>query len=77
VGKYFSALRPIITFHPATNLPTVEVQVYDRQQVKSFLEVLVEMLGDLNQSVQIAIEEFQQISKYEVPSNIDITLRVY
>jgi hypothetical protein len=47
VGKYLSALRPIITFHPATNLPTVEVQVYDGQQVKSFLEVLMEMLGDL------------------------------
>ncbi|NND32314.1 MAG: ATP-binding protein [Saprospiraceae bacterium] len=77
IGKYFGALRPVLTFDPATNLPTIEVQVHDRQQVQSSLDILMEMLGGLDQSVQIAVDEFQQISNYEVPSNIDATLRGY
>ncbi|MBK8504220.1 MAG: hypothetical protein IPL46_19645 [Saprospiraceae bacterium] len=60
-----------------SNLPFIKVQIQSRQQVQSSMDVLMSMLGDLNKKVQITIDEFQQISKYETPSSMDATLRGY
>ncbi len=77
LGNFFSNLRPSITFDPVTNIPSIEIQIKDAQQIQQTLNVLIRMLNSLGKQVQISIDEFQQISNYEIPSIIDATLRGY
>jgi len=75
--KLFGQLRPVISFDPITNLPSLQVDVQSAQQVKLSLAALMNLLAQQNYDFQIAIDEFQQISKYEKATVIDASLRTH
>lgn len=71
---YFSRLRPVISFNPYNGLPEIELTLNTQKDIGHSLSALAEMLGNIKQPIQIAIDEFQQISLYE-STQIDATLR--
>ena len=76
-GKFFASLRPVITFDPITQAPSIELDIRSPQQTEMSLRLLMEMLGSMpKKRYQIALDEFQQIATYG-DSMIDATLRGY
>lgn len=76
IGEFFTSLRPVVTFDPVTQMPSLELHVQSKQDVELSLRILMEMLGAMSKKVQIAIDEFQQIANYD-ETMIDATLRGY
>ncbi len=72
--QLFSRFRPIISFDPITNSPSIQLDIEKPADIKLSIQTLIQLLGQQKYSFQIAIDEFQQISKYET-TRIDATLR--
>jgi len=75
--EFFGQLRPSMTFDPITNLPNIQLDITTPTQVKLSLDALLNLLSKQNYNFQIAIDEFQQIAKYESGTVIDATLRSF
>ena len=76
IGTFFSSLRPVITFDPVTNVPSLQLHIESKAEVQMSLDILFQMLGELSKKVQISLDEFQQIANYP-ETMIDATLRGY
>jgi len=76
IGTFFSSLRPVLTFDPVTNTPSLQLHIASRAEVQMSLDILFQMLGELSKEVQISLDEFQQITNYQ-ETVIDATLRGY
>lgn len=63
VMDFFKGLRPTITPDFMTGMPTVSVSVVP-VQAEHTLKGIFAHLNDLNKSVYLAIDEFQQITEY-------------
>lgn len=70
----FARFRPSISFDPITNAPSIQLDIANPQEVSHSIQSLMELLGEQKYEFQIAIDEFQQISKYE-KTKMDATLR--
>lgn len=77
VGRFFASLRPIVTIDPVMNTPAVQLNIESPKDVEVSIQSLISMLASFQQTVQIAIDEFQQIATYEEGTLIDATLRGY
>lgn len=73
IWKLIRSIRPNISFNELNGLPTISFDVQD-SQVKQNLMTIMQGLESLDLPVLIAIDEFQQIVKYEEP-NVDAWLR--
>jgi AAA+ ATPase superfamily predicted ATPase len=76
IGAFFSSLRPVLSFDPVTQTPSLQLQIESAKDVQMSLNVLFQMLGETKKTVQIALDEFQQIANYD-DTVIDSTLRGY
>ena len=76
ISKYFSKLKPVLTFDPFTGVPQIELDLADNKDIQLSLSILCEILGIQKQEIQISIDEFQQISNYD-STVIDASLRSY
>ncbi len=74
--KYFSRLKPTLSFDPYTGAPEIELDIRTHKDVQVSLSTLAEMLGQLKIPIQISIDEFQQIANYE-NTLIDASIRSY
>jgi len=77
IGRFYSSLRPVLTFDPVTQVPSLQLSIESAKEVELSLHILMKMLGELPDRVQIALDEFQQIATYEQETVIDATLRGY
>lgn len=77
IGRFFSSLRPTLTFDPITHSASLHLNIESANEVEVSLNILMKMIGDLPQRVQIALDEFQQIATYKEGTVIDATLRGY
>ena len=63
VQDFFSAFRPTMTFDANTGLPTFSLDIVKSQEEQS-LKRIFDYLGQSKKRCYIAIDEFQQITKY-------------
>lgn len=70
----FSRFRPSMSFDPITNMPSIQLDIASAQEVSHSIQSLMQLLGEQKYSFQIAIDEFQQIAKYDT-TKMDATLR--
>ncbi len=75
IGTFFANIKPTITFDPITQMPVLEIQIENRQQVQTSLDILLKMIGEMNKNFQISIDEFQQIANYPGGTIVDATIR--
>lgn len=76
VGKYFSKLRPTVTYNELTGVPSVGIGYSDAQHQETTLAQIFQVLSSFNKHFFIAIDEFQQI-EYFPEKNTDAILRTY
>jgi len=62
----FRYVRPVISVDGLSGLPTVSLQIADEKEAKTTLEELFKILSERSHTIPVvvAIDEFQQISKY-------------
>lgn len=63
VQDFFSAFRPTMTFDANSGMPTFSLDIIQNQKEQS-LQRIFEYLKQSNKRCYIAIDEFQQITKY-------------
>jgi len=74
--KYFSAIKPKLSFDPITNMPEFSFDLQTEKEIDLTLSTLFSYLGEKNRNVVIAIDEFQQINEYK-KSRLAATIRSY
>ena len=72
----FRLVRPVISFDQLSGLPSVSFLIADERDAQHTLEDLFQMIGERSQKIPIilAIDEFQQISKYP-EKNVEALIR--
>lgn len=73
----FKNLRPQAGIDPITGLPTLSLDINSEQQITASLETVFGILAERKEQIQIAIDEFQQISNYTTKTRIDATIRSF
>ena len=63
VQDFFSSFRPTVIFDAYTGLPTFSLDISNHQEEQS-LKRIFEYLGQSGKRCYIAIDEFQQVTKY-------------
>lgn len=79
VGRFVSALRSIsgkFGFDPLTGTPTFNLELGDIERPEYTLDEIFRYLADADRPCIVAIDEFQQISKYP-EKNIEAQLRTH
>ena len=79
LDKFFnvvSSLRPAFKLDPVTGAPTFEIGIGDIEQPEYSLEQIFAWLESSDKPCIVAIDEFQQITKYP-EKNIEAILRTY
>lgn len=80
IGNKFMALlkgyRPVITYDPVSGMPQVEFNFSAPSEKEYTLKGLFAFLNSQKQHVVVAIDEFQQITKYP-EKNVEALLRTY
>lgn len=71
-----SSLRPAFKLDPVTGAPTFEIGIGDIDQPEHSLEQIFSWLESSDKPCIVAIDEFQQITKYP-EKNIEAVLRTY
>lgn len=61
--EFFGSWRPVFSADPMTGLPTVSVSI-ESSQSEMTLKTIFDYLRTNNRQIYIAIDEFQQITKY-------------
>ena len=74
--KFLKGLRPLISFDPFTGLPQIQLNFQSSQEIVYTLQGLFTFLETQQTPIIIAIDEFQQISKYP-EDNVEALLRTY
>lgn len=77
IGRFFSSLRPVLTFDPITQEPSLQLNIQSAKEVEVSMHILMKMIGELPYKIQISIDEFQQIATYQQETVIDATIRGY
>jgi len=75
--KTLRQIRPQASIDPITGQPTVTINVQEKHESKASFDTTMKMLIGRKESVQISIDEFQQIANYKEPTVVDATLRSY
>lgn len=75
VQDFFSAFRPTMTFDASTGMPTFSLDIAKSQEHQS-LQRIFEYLAQSDRRCYIAIDEFQQITKY-TDSDTEALLRSF
>ena len=75
VQDFFSAFRPTMTFDASTGMPTFSLDIAKSQEHQS-LQRIFEYLAQSDRRCYIAIDEFQQITKY-ADSDTEALLRSF
>ena len=75
VLQAFGRLRPQASIDPMTGQPTLSVDIANEQQVTQSLEIAIDLLAAQKGDVQIAIDEFQQITQYKGGTQVDAAIR--
>jgi len=75
--EFFGQLKPSMSFDPITNMPNIQLEISTPAEIKLSLDALYNIMSSQSYNFQIAIDEFQQISKYEKGTVMDATLRSY
>jgi AAA+ ATPase superfamily predicted ATPase len=65
--KSLSGLNPVITFDSQTGAPLLSMQLHNDQQKQASIEKLFAFIESQKYRVLIAIDEFQQITRYKEP----------
>lgn len=65
VLQFFSKFNPVITFDPLTGAPSIEIKPHSEQQARNSLTGILDYLESQNKGIYIAIDEFQQITRYQ------------
>lgn len=73
--KLFSQLRPVVSLDPVTGMPTLQLDVQTPEQVRLSMEAVILHLAKQKYEIQIAIDEFQQVAKYDSETKIPALLR--
>ena len=74
--KFFSRFNPVITFDSISGQPNIEFQFTNTIQTQNTIEEIFNYLEKQNKHIIIAIDEFQQITKYP-EKNVEAFLRSY
>ncbi|MCD6544534.1 MAG: ATP-binding protein [Flavobacteriaceae bacterium] len=74
VLKFLSKFNPVITLDPLTGTPSIEIRPNSVEQAKSSIAEILNYLENRDRKIIIAIDEFQQITKYK-DSNFEAFLR--
>ena len=74
--KFLKGLRPLISFDPLTGIPQIQIDFQTSQEIIYTLQGLFSFLENQQMPIIIAIDEFQQISKYQ-EDNVESLLRTY
>lgn len=74
VGEIFTSIRPIISFDPNTGAPNLQFNIQSTEEANSSLERIFEYLKKSSKRIVIAIDEFQQITRYP-EKNVEAVLR--
>jgi AAA+ ATPase superfamily predicted ATPase len=74
---YFQQFRPSITLDAITGNPVVSIDIKSKTEVGASMNAIMNILTNDDRNIQIALDEFQQISNYEDGTIIDSTLRSY
>lgn len=75
VGRWFSGLRPVITFDEITGVPKFSIDVVPTKEEVT-LKKIFDYIGASNKRCYIAIDEFQQITEYP-EQGVEAALRSY
>ena len=67
VLKFLSKFNPVITIDPITGVPSIEIKPNSTYQAKSSIFEILNYLESQDKKIIIAIDEFQQITKYKEP----------
>lgn len=73
--KLFAQLRPVVSLDPVNGMPTLQLDIQTQEQVRISMDAMIRHLAKQKYDIQIAIDEFQQIAKYEEGSNIAAVIR--
>lgn len=65
--KSLSGLNPVITFDSQTGAPALSMQLHNDQQKQTTIEKIFAFIEAQSNQILIAIDEFQQISRYKEP----------
>lgn len=76
LGKIFSSIVPVVAFDSLSGMPQLEFNFRNEQQKQNSLSEIFHFLNNLNRPVILALDEFQQISKYP-NQNMEAILRTH
>lgn len=76
LGKIFSSIVPVVAFDSLSGIPQLEFNFRNEQQKQNSLSEIFHFLNNLNRPVILALDEFQQISKYP-NQNMEAILRTH
>ena len=74
--KYLKGLRPLFGFDPFTGAPQIQIVFQSPQEVVHTMQGVFSFLESQNTPIIVAIDEFQQITKYP-EKNVEAMLRTY
>jgi len=74
IGEIFSGIRPVISFDPATGMPTLQLNIQSVEDADKSLQKIFTYLKESGKKIIIAIDEFQQITNYP-EKNVEAVLR--
>ena len=72
--KFLKGLRPLVSYDPFTGVPQLQIVFQSSQEVVHTIQGLLAFLETQNIPIIIAIDEFQQITKYP-EKNVEAMLR--
>ena len=76
-SELFKNARPEVGFDPITNLPNFKINISTPEEYRHSFDSIMNLLLARKETIQIAIDEFQQIENYNQPSKIDALIRSY
>lgn len=74
--NFIKGFRPLIGFDPLSGQPQIQINYQSTQEKEYTLQSLFNFLDNQNQTIVVAVDEFQQISNYP-EKNIEALLRSY
>lgn len=73
-GQWVKSLRPVVSFDPISGKPEIEISYFENHSPKITLTEIFDYLSSQKEHIVIALDEFQQITKYK-EKNTEALLR--
>lgn len=73
-GQFVKSLRPVVTYDPISGQPEIEISYFENHSPEITLTEIFEYFSSKKEQSIIALDEFQQITKYE-QKNTEAVLR--